>query len=223
MRNVNRLSGILWLISVIAVLISLIIVLRFDIALNPSELNSDVMGKTLQNVTKSSTAHIIELVFDELSDIAIVVLAALLYLGFSKQSRAGALAGSACLLAGGIILAAHNMGNFALTWIAKDYVLATGTKALALEVAASSMLLTAKWGVAIGSFFFVLGVLIYSVIVTQLSKSVGWLGVIGSILAFIAIPIGWLGPQLQMISVSLYLPLIIWEVTFGIWLIRKKS
>ena len=40
---------------------------------------------------------------------------------------------------------------------------------------------------------------------------------------YFAIPIGWISPQLEMISVRLYLPLMIWEIMFGIWLIRTKD
>jgi hypothetical protein len=222
MKNLNKLSGALLLFSVITVFIALIITLQFDIALNPSQLNSEVMGKTLQNVATFSKAHITELIFDELSDFAIVVLAALLYLGFRKYNRAGALAGSVCFLAGGIIMAAHNMGNFALTGIANDYVVSTGAQAATLEIAASAVVLTAKSGVPIGSSFIVLGVLLYGIVVTQVSRFIGWFGIIGSILAFIAIPLGWIGPQLEMITYGLYFPMMIWEILFGIWLISTK-
>ncbi len=222
MKHLNRVSGILMLFSVITVFIALIITLQFDIALNPSELGSEVMGKTLQNVAKFSKAHIAELIFDELSDFAIV-LAALLYIVFRNYNRAGALAGSVCFLAGGIIMAAHNMGNFALTRIANDYVVATGAQAATLEIAANAMLLTAKSGVPIGSSFIVLGVLLYNIVVTQVSRFIGWFGIIGSILAFIAIPLGWISPQLEMISISLYFPMMIWEILFGIWLISTKK
>ena len=223
MEKIKKVSGILILFSVITVFIALIITLQFDIALNPSELGSEIMGKTLQNVAKFSKAHVTELIFDELSDFAIVAFAALLYIVFSKYNRAAALVGSVCFLAGGIIMAAHNMGNFALTRIANDYVAATGTKADTLEVAASAVLLTAKSGVPIGSAFIVLGVLLYGIVVTRVSKFVGWFGIIGGILALIAIPIGWISPQLEMMSIRLYFPMMIWEILFGIWLISTKK
>ena len=139
-RNIYRLSGVLWLFSVITVFIALIIVLRFDIGLNPSELSSEQMGQTLTKVAENSTAHIIELIFDELSDAAIILLAPLLFLGLGRYNKTTALVGSACLLVGGTILAAHNMGNFALTWIAKDYIMAEGPPAEMLRISASSIL-----------------------------------------------------------------------------------
>ncbi len=44
MEKIKKVSGILILFSVITVFIALIITLQFDIALNPSELGSEIMG-----------------------------------------------------------------------------------------------------------------------------------------------------------------------------------
>lgn len=217
-KTINRLSGILWILIVLTVLIALITTIRYDITLNPGD-----MENTLQNVAKFPVPHIIELIFDVLSDVMIITVAGLLYILFNKNHKLKAHIGSLWLAAGGIILAAHNMGNFAVTWIAKEYVLATGAHAVALKAAAFSMLLTAKWGVTIGSFLFVLGILMYSIIITKSSRFVGWFGIVGSILAFPAMAMLWISTRLEMLSYQLYLPMMIWQIIFGIWLIRKRS
>jgi hypothetical protein len=222
-RALYKLCGVLWLVAVVSVWVAVVIVIRFDIALNPSELDSEVLGKTLTRVAEFSWAHILELVFDEISDLAIIILAPLLYLGLHQLNRPVALVGSVCLLAGGIILAAHNMGNFAVTWVAKEYALGAGENAVTLLTSARTVLLTAKWGVAIGSAFFVLGVLMYSLLVRRVSRLVGWLGIAASVLAFVAIPLGWVSPELEALSMNLYVPLMIWEITFGIVLLKKKD
>lgn len=90
-------------------------------------------------------------------------------------------------------------------------------------ISASSILLNAKWGVAIGAAFFVLGVLFYSITIRHLSRIIAWLGILATALAFVAIPLSWINPELEAISVLLYLPLMIWEITIGIWLILKKN
>lgn len=213
-----RLSGILWILIVLTVLTALIITIIYDITLNPGD-----MEKTLQYVSKFPTQHIIELIFDVLSDAMIIIVAGLLYVLFNKDHKLKALIGSLWLAAGGIILAAHDMGNFAVTWVAKDYVLSTGSEAVALKATAFSMILTAKWGVTIGSFLFVLGILMYSIVVTKSSRFVGWFGIISGVLAFPAMAMLWINPQLEMLSYQLYLPMMIWQIVFGIWLIRKKE
>ena len=76
---------------------------------------------------------------------------------------------------------------------------------------------------AIGSAFFVLGVLFYSITVRHLSKIIAWLGILATALSFVAIPLGWIDPELEAISVYIYMPLLIWEITIGIWLILKKN
>ncbi len=214
--NQKKLTGILWLLVVVTVFTALIITLVYDITLNPGD-----MENTLQNVAKHSTPHIIELIFDTLSDVLLITTSVLLYKLFNKNTKA--LIGSVWIGVGGIILAAHNMGNFAVTWMAKKYVLATGAEAVALKTSAYSVLLAAKWGVTIGSFFFVLGVLMYSVLILKSSKLMGWFGIIAGILALPAMAVGWVSPALEMLSYRLYMPMLIWQVAFGIWLIREKT
>ncbi len=116
----------------------------------------------------------------------------------------------------------HNMGNFAVTWIAKDYLLAADTEAAVFKAAAYAILLTAKWGVTLASFFFILGVIIYSSVIQKGSKFVGWFGIIAGTLSIPAMVVGWLGPQYEMLSYRLWGPMLIWQITFGVWLISKK-
>lgn len=222
-RKLLKITGWLWIVSVISVFIAIIIVLRYNIALNPSEIGSEMMATTLSQIAMHSGAHIIELVFDELSDLALILLSPLLYLGLNKYNKALALLGSVSFVVGGTILAAHNMGNFALTWLAKDFVMATGAAAISLQSASAAILLTAKWGVAIGSIFFVSGILFYSLLVKEMSSPLGWFGIVASILAYIAIPLSWASPALEEVSMNLFMPMIIWETAFGIWLIRSKK
>lgn len=214
--NKKKLTGILWILVVVTVFAALAITLKYDITLNTGD-----MEKTLQNVAAFPIPHIIELFFDVLSNILLMIVGVLLYFIFNKHIEA--LFASISFIIGGIIMVVHNMGNFAVTWIARDYVLATGAEAAALKASAYAILLTAKWGVTLSALFFVLGVIIYSSIIKKSSKFVGWFGVIAGLLAIPAMIVAWLGPQFEILSYRLWGPMLIWQITFGIWLIRRKT
>ena len=212
----KRLTGILWILVVITVFAALAITLIYDITLNTGD-----MEKTLQNVARFPIPHIIELLFDVISNIVLINVGVLLYFIFKKETRA--FFGSLWFIIGGSIMVIHNMGNFAVTWIAKDYLLAAGAEAALLKVSAYAVLLTAKWGVTLASLFFIFGVIIYSSMIQKESKFVGWFGIIAGTLAIPAMIVGWLGPQYEMLSYRLWGPMLIWQITFGVWLMSKKN
>ena len=56
----------------------------------------------------------------------------------------------------------------------------------------------------------------------EFPRSIGLLGIIGGILAIIAAQLVWINPEWEQIGYALYMPFMIWEVIFGMWLIRKK-
>ncbi len=187
------------------------------------ELNAFDVETTLASVAKNSTPHVLGLVIEIASSIATVALAGVLYLVFKSINKVGALTGSLWLSASAIVLAVHNQWNLALAWVAKDYAIATGAQKLAIAESARSMLLTGKWGVTISATFLLLGILTYSLIlVSNLSTKVGWFGIIASILGIVGAWIGWINPSLQYAGFALFIPMILWEFTFGIWLIKKK-
>ena len=214
--NEKKLTGILWILVVVTVFTSLAITLQYDITLNVGD-----MEKTLQNVAKFPIPHIIDLVFDVISNTLLIIVGVLLYFIFKKETKA--LFGSLWFIIGGSIMVIHNMGNFAVTWIARDYVLAAGAEAAALKASAYATLLTAKWGVSLASFFFVLGVIVYSSMIIKSSKFVGWFGIIAGLLALPALIVAWISPEFEMLSYRLYGPMLIWQITFGLWLMRKKT
>ncbi len=216
-ENVIKLSGFLMLVVAITALASGVLAGMYGV-----ELNAHDVETTLANVDKYPTQHIVGLIVEVVSFIATVALAGTLYLGFKSFNKVQAMIGSLWLSASGIVLAVHDMGNFGLPWIARDYAVTTGAHKLAIAAVARSMLLTGKWGVTIGSTFLVLGIFTYCVIlISKLSKSVGWFGIVASVLALIAAWIGWFNPSLQYVGFALFVPMLLWELIFGIWLVRK--
>jgi hypothetical protein len=215
--------GLFWLSSVVAIVAALVVALRSDVALEQSALRADHIANTLTKVAASSQAHLAELVLDELSYVFIILLAPLMNAAFLRSPRVLFVVGSAMLLAGGVILAQHNAGNFCVTWMAWDHARASGLRAAAMEAAASATLLTAKWGVSLGSFFFVAGVGLYGAALRKMSPALGWSGVFASLAGLTAIPAAWCGPDLEKVSTLLYAPVLLWEIALGVALLRWSA
>lgn len=217
-KRIDRLSGILMLLMLVTVVVSGAIAASVP-------LNYDEAGKTLQNVAGRSGQHMADILFDLLSYIAMVFLAGALYVTFKPYDKMLSILGTLGLVVAGAILAVHDMINFAITPIAHDYVAASGAEAVALEAVGGALILLAKWGVTVGYTFFALGILVYSVIVI-LSRAVprvlGWLGVVASVLALGT----WLpriDNTLDPIAMALFVPMMLWELVFGIWLIVRGT
>jgi hypothetical protein len=216
-ENGFRKSGILMLVVVITSLASGILAGIYGVELNAFDVET-----TLTNVGENSTEHIAGLIVEIVSSIATIALAGVLFNTFKSYNKGQALIGSLWLIASAIVLAVHNQWNLSLTWTAKDYALATGAQKIAIIETARSMLLTAKWGVTISATLLLLGIFTYSLIlVSKLSKKVGRFGIVASLIGLIAAWIGWFNPGLQTLGFALFVPMILWEFTFGIWLIQK--
>jgi hypothetical protein len=216
----HQMAGTLWLVAVLTVFISLIISLQYDITLNSADIE-----KTLVNVQASITAHIVELLLDELSFFALIAVAAPLYIIFRRYDTTLALMGAFLLSAGGIVGVVHDMGNFAVTQLADVYVASASTEEAAIKAATLATIITAKWGVNIGAVLIALGSIIFNYLIVFQGVGAKWLGRFGLIantLVFAAVPIA-LSPKLEQVSYALYLPFMAWQVMFGIWLLRQKS
>jgi len=219
-KPLMKASGALWIISVASVFAALVISLVYDITLMDREIDT-----TLINVAANQGAHIVELMLDVASSVAIILAAVTMFLAFHKQHTTWAAMGSALLAVGGTILVVHDMGNFALTWVAREYVTAPEANQVALESLGRAMVITAKWGVTLGAINIVLGVMAYAVVLYMggLSKLLGALGLASSVLALIATAPAWINPQWEQLGYTLFFPFMIWEIALGVWLMSNKQ
>ena len=218
-KNLSRVSGALWIFSVVTVFIALIITIANNITL----MDKDIV-QTLRNINANELAHILELVFDVVSSTTLIVVAVTTFLVLKTSGITAAAIGSILLAVGGTILVVHDMGNFALTWLAREYAVAPAANAPALESMGRAMIYTAKWGVTLGAIHIVMGVLFYSVLLyaSNLSRMLGILGIISSILALIATVPAWINPAWEQLGYNLFFPFMIWEIAFAVWLLRAK-
>jgi hypothetical protein len=216
-----KLSGILLLGSIVSVFICLAFVIPNNLTLNPLD-----MSATYFNINQHPALHILELVFDEISNIMTLLLTGSLFLAFHRINSRISLIASLLIGCGSMVMVVHDMGNFAITWIAKAYGSAGGVEKVVLEQIGSSMIITAKWGVVIGASCIILGILFYNFLwITHkvIPKVLGYLGILCSVLAILAMIPYWLDFSLEELGYNLYFPFMIWEIVIAILFIRIKS
>jgi hypothetical protein len=64
---------------------------------------------------------------------------------------------------------------------------------------------------------------LYNLSILKLSKLIGWFGIFTGLLALISLPLVWVDIKYEMLSYNLYFPMIIWQIIFGIWLVRRNA
>ncbi len=215
-----RLSGILWLASIAGVIIALILIIPNNLILNPDDIST-----TFITINKHPGLHILELVFDEFSNIMTLLLAGSLFLAFHKLNRPIVLMASMLIGCGSIVMVIHDMGNFALTWIAGAYETSGVVERLMLEKIGFTIILTAKWGVTIGANCIVSGVLMYNLLWISkqgIPKVLGYSGVFCTGLAIFASIPYWLDFSLESLGYNLYFPFLIWQIAMGLWFLCAR-
>ncbi len=215
-----KLSGMLWLGSIASVIICLAFVIPTNLSLNPDDIST-----TFFAINKYTGFHILELVFDEISNIMTLLLAGSLFLTFRRMNPATSLIASLLIGCGSIVMVVHDMGNFALTWIARAHASAGAIEQLMLKKIGYAMILTAKWGVTIGANCIVFGVLIYIFLWISnqvLPKALGYSGVLCIVLAISASIPYWIDFSLESLGYNLYFPFLIWEISIAVWLLRIR-
>lgn len=216
-----QLSGKFLLASILSVITCLGLIIPHNLALDPVNISS-----TFEAINQHSEFHILELVFDEITNVLTILMAGFLFLAYRNTGPGRSLAASLLIVSGGIVMLIHDMGNFAITWIAKLHENASMVEQLILQKIGYSVILTAKWGVTIGAICIVIGILIYIMLwisTGAMSKKLGYIGILCGILAIGSMLPYWIDFSLESMGYNLYFPFMIWEIATGIWLVRSKS
>ena len=216
----SRLAGLFLLASVVLVWIALIIVMVGDVEISISD-----SERAFQQLTAGMSFHITELVFDVLSGFALIGFGAMLYLVLESRARAAALLSAVFIGVSGLIIAIHDMGNFSVAFLVRDWGATDETAQLALAAAVRSQLLTAKWGVTISAAALIVGMVILNGLFVRergLPTVLGFVGLVAALCATVAMVPAWVNPELMQLGYVLYLPMLVWQVWLAIVLIRGR-
>ncbi len=216
----SRVAGLFLLASVVLVLIAIVFGMVGDVEISLSD-----SERALQQLTTGMSFHITELVFDVLSGFALIGFSAMLYLVLESRARTAVLLSSVFIGVSGLILAIHDMGNFSVAFLVRDWGATDETARLALGVAVRSQLLTAKWGVTISAAALIVGMVILSVLFVRergLPTVLGFFGLVATVSAAVALVPAWVNSALMQLGYVLELPMLVWQVWLAIVLIRGQ-
>jgi hypothetical protein len=153
---------------------------------------------------------------------SIIVLAALLYIVLHKQNRIIALVALGCWLAEAIFLALSQIGTFALLPLSQNFVQA-GAPPHAFYQTLGTFLYSGVYnqGITIHMWFYCIGGLLwYALFYT--SK---YIPRVISLWGLLAVFVGLIGIVLQVLGydvpIFVYLPIGLFEVTIGVWLLIR--
>jgi hypothetical protein len=155
-----------------------------------------------------------------ISHISIFLIAGLLFLSFSQYDKSLALIGTIFRFGEGAILVYHEIKFLMLLNLAKEYVIAGDVEHRALST--SKMILQKKSHQVILAFnFLAIGTLLYSILFLSsraIPLPIGWLAFTASVLSVIGTGIVLVKPKLRQFA-SVIILLMLFELTFGVWLI----
>jgi hypothetical protein len=114
--NDYKVSGILLLLVCVTIVASGIFA-SMDVSLTFS---SNDIGNTLAALAAKKNVHLTSIAFDLSSFILTVLLAGALYQVFGRNHKLLSQLGAFCLVASGVILSYHDIGNFILPNLAED-------------------------------------------------------------------------------------------------------
>ncbi|MED7928149.1 hypothetical protein SMD20_28090 [Nonomuraea sp. LP-02] len=214
----NRLTGVLLLTSLVAMIAGAAIVVPSGLTLNSAD-----PGAALAAVRRQPGLHLTELAFDVLGWLALTAA------GLVMAARSARAPGPHLVtLAGGLLAAAglagllHDAGNLALTQLAARPI------APAVATAAWAVLLTAKWTVNLAGLLWVAATAAAAAGV-PLPAGLRVAGAVAALSGAAAVVLPWTtgtaGPTaaLEQLGYALHLPVMIWYGVLGWRYLRHRQ
>jgi len=149
-----------------------------------------------------------------------LVLAVTLYAITREEDPELAMLAMICRVAEGLLSAVSIQGTLDLLWLAK----ATGEDAPETGAAHALGQYLLRGDVALTATFFAVGSTIFCYLLLRgrmIPVPLAWLGVVASVLLVVVLPLQLAGFLHGMITTLVWLPMLAFEVPFGLWLMIK--
>ncbi|SDI68176.1 hypothetical protein [Nonomuraea jiangxiensis] len=212
-----RLTGVLLLTSLVAMVAGTAIAVPSGLTLSPSD-----PGAALDAVSEQVGLHLTELAFDVLGWLALTAAGLVMAARPAETSRPYLVTLAGGLLAGaGLAGLLHDAGNLALTQLA-----ARPTAPAAVTVALA-VLLTAKWAVNLAGLLWVAATVAGAVGI-PMPAGLRITGVIAALMGLAAVVLPWTtgtdGPTgtLEQLGYALHMPIMIWYGVLGWRYLRRQ-
>jgi hypothetical protein len=179
----------------------------------------------LKSIVEHATLMRLSVLLTLCGFVSAVVLGVTLYALTREEDRDLAMIALCCRVTEGVNAIAGAGRTLQLLAIAA--IATGGTAAAAPDVAAAQsygalMLNQGGWTGNIGALCFVMASALYSYLFLRartIPAVLAWLGVLASVLLLVALPLGLAG--LIQVSFFMWMPMLVFEVTFALWLIFK--
>jgi len=154
-----------------------------------------------------------------------VTLAVALYALTREQDHDVAMLALCCRVGEGVMATTGAVRTLSLLSLASAS-LATGTDPAAMQALGDLLLKQGGIGTPIAATLFAVGSTLYSWLFLR-ARSIpvwmAWLGVVASALLVVELPLQLLGFARGVVTYLVWIPMAVFEVTFGVWLIVKGS
>jgi hypothetical protein len=165
----------------------------------------------------------IAILLSVLACFAAVVLAVALYGITRDEDRDLAAIALSCRVGEGVLNAAGAVTVVALLWLATAAGV-NAPNAAAANALAALLLKLSGWSTTISAIFFTVGSTVFSYLLLRgrmIPAALAWLGVVGSALLVIGLPLELAGFFRGPLTQLMWLPVAIFELTLGPWLLIK--
>jgi hypothetical protein len=210
-RTTNaRLAGFMFLFYIVTSIVGMIL-------FNQATAGEDI-GARLASIAAHMPTMGWSFAFALLAIFNALILAVALYALTRDEDPDLALLALMCRLVEGAINAIPAIAILALL------SLATKMDATAANVTGALLLKVQEWSVIVGATVFAVGSTLYSYLFLRarsIPLSLAWLGVLASIQLVITVPLAGLGLIRGTAAGLMWLPMLVFEVTFGLWLLIK--
>jgi hypothetical protein len=180
-------------------------------------------GAKLAAIAEHAPRVRIVIVLSQLMIVDALVLAVALYALTRDQDPDLAVLALAFRVAEGVIGAVFLVGTLGLLWLSTASVAAAPDAAAANALGA--LLLKAEgWSPIIGAFPFAVGSTLYCWLFLRarsIPVPLAWLGVLASILLVVLLPVRLVGFVAGPVATFMWLPMLVFEVVLGLWLLIK--
>ena len=181
-------------------------------------------SKGLASIAQHATLVRAEAVYALLMMMNPFILAVALYALTRDYDRELALLALVCRIAEGMVVIANAAATRALLAAATAATGASAGDAAAANALGSALLHVRGFGALFGAALFAIGSTIYCYLFLR-ARSIplwlAWLGVLASVLLVIGLPLQLAGLLAAPATSLMWIPMAVFEVTFGLWLLIK--
>jgi hypothetical protein len=179
-------------------------------------------GAKLAAIAEHATVVRLTVVLALVIFLCAVVLGVTLYALTREEDRDLAMIALCCRVSEGVIAAVSATSTLQLLAIATVSTTAAAPDAATAQALGGLLLNQRGWTGSIAAICFVMGSTLYSYLFLRarsIPVPLAWLGVLASLLLLIALPLDLVG--LIKVGFLMWMPMLVFEVTFALWLIVK--